>query len=138
MDGGTPEEIAKSLGEGSFGLVSVSPDGRFLAHSYDERVAVPRTRLAVIPIRGGPPVKLTKELAGIVRWSPNGKGLDYIETPNGAANVWEQALPGGAPKQLTNFTAGRIFNFNWSADGQRLLLARGDRNSDVVLISNFR
>jgi hypothetical protein len=42
------------------------------------------------------------------------------------------------PAPFTQFTAGRIFDFDWSADGKQLLLARDDTSSDVVLISNFR
>jgi DNA-binding winged helix-turn-helix (wHTH) protein/Tol biopolymer transport system component len=138
LEGGAAVEIAKPLGEGSFGLVSVSPDGKFLAYSFDEGIDEPVIRLAVIPIDGGPPAKVIKGLAGLVRWSPDGKGLDYLKNRNGAANIWEQPLAGGAAKQLTNFTSDRIFNFNWSSDYKRLLLTRGNFNSDVVLVSNFR
>jgi len=30
------------------------------------------------------------------------------------------------PHQLTNFSPGRIFDFNWSWDGKRLLLVHGE------------
>jgi Tol biopolymer transport system component len=138
VEGGTPVDIAKPLGDGSFGRVSISPDGRFLAYSFDEGITEPTTRLAVIPVTGGSPVRLIKGLAGLVRWSPDGKGLDYLETRNQATNVWEQPLAGGVPKQLTHFTSERIFNFNWSPDGKRLLVTRGNFSSDAVLISDFR
>jgi hypothetical protein len=42
------------------------------------------------------------------------------------------------PKQLTHFTSERIFNFNWSPDGKRLLVTRGNFSSDAVLINDFR
>jgi hypothetical protein len=64
--------------------------------------------------------------------------LQYLLTKNGATNVWEQPLVGGAPKQITNFTTGQIFDFSWTRDGKQLLLAKGEMTSDVVLISNFR
>jgi len=138
VEGGTPVDIAKPLGDGSFGRVSISRDGRLLAYSFDEGIAEPTTRLAVIPVTGGAPVRLIKGLAGLVRWSPDGTGLDYLETRDQATNVWEQPLAGGVPKQLTHFASERIFNFNWSPDGKRLLVTRGNFSSDVVLISNFR
>jgi hypothetical protein len=53
-------------------------------------------------------------------------------------NIWEQPLVAGGPKRLTNFTSGRIFDFNWSQDGKQLLLSRGEITSDVVLLSNLR
>ncbi len=71
-------------------------------------------------------------------WSPTGKALQYLLPRNGATNVWEQALSGGEPRQITNFTSGRIFDFARSRDGRQLLLARGNQSSDVILISNFR
>ncbi len=58
-------------------------------------------------------------------------------TKKGAGNIWEQPLAGGDVRQVTNFTSGQIFGFNWT-DGKDLLLARGQVHSDVVLISNFR
>jgi hypothetical protein len=64
--------------------------------------------------------------------------VEYLRTQKGASNVWEQLLAGGAPRQVTNFTSGLIFDFAWTRDGKDLLVARGERTSDVVLISNFR
>ena len=71
-------------------------------------------------------------------WAPDQKGLQYLLTRQGATNVWEQPLADGAPRQVTDFTSGHIFGFAWTRDGKQLLLARGERSSDVVLISNFR
>ncbi len=42
------------------------------------------------------------------------------------------------PKQLTNFKTEDIHNFDWSADGKQLVLARGPVTSDVFLIRDFR
>ncbi len=57
---------------------------------------------------------------------------------NGAENIWELPLAGGQPRQITNFTADRIFDFRWMADGKTLLMSRGTVNRDVILLSNFR
>jgi len=73
-----------------------------------------------------------------LRWSPDEQSLQYLLTRNGATNMWEQPVGGGEPKQFTKFTSGRIFDFDWSADGKQLLLARGETNSDVVLLSHLR
>jgi Tol biopolymer transport system component len=74
-----------------------------------------------------------------VRWSPDSKGLDYIDGRSGVDNIWEQPLMGGAPKQLTKFTTREaIVDFTWSADSSALLLIRERGSSDVVLITYFR
>jgi hypothetical protein len=61
-----------------------------------------------------------------------------VLTRNGAANIWEQPIAGGPPRQITNFTSGLIFDFSWSRDGKQMFLSRGENSSDVILISNFR
>jgi Tol biopolymer transport system component len=141
VEGGTPAVVEKALGENWPGLISVSPDGNYLAYAYEETARQPVTHLAVIPTSGGPPVKTFEGpvVAGLVRWSPDSKHLDYIDSRSGAYNIWEQSLTGGTPKQLTNFTTDEnIIDFTWSADGSALLLIRDRGSIDVVLISNFQ
>lgn len=97
-------------------------------------------KIAVIPAAGGSPLHVFSQPSGAqgLRWSPDQKGVQYLLMKNGATNVWEQSLAGGAPRQITNFTSGSIFDFSWTRDGKQLLLAKGEWTSDVVLISNFR
>jgi hypothetical protein len=90
----------------------------------------------VISAKGGQPVRTFKVSGGIgdAHWSPDGKALQYLLTRNGATNIWEQSLAGGESKQLTKFTSGLIFDFNWSSDHIKLLLTRGSISSDVILL----
>jgi len=122
--------------------MSVSPDGEFIAYPYTQYGNSPGAgwALAVIPAGGGPSVKTFRVMAGFTgaRWSPHGSGLQYILTQNGTTNIWEQPLGGGNPKQITKFASGRIFVFNWTADGKQLLLTRGETTSDVILLTNFQ
>ena len=137
VDGGSPVEIAAGVGEGITGPLDISPDGMLLSYPFDEYPPV--WKIAVFSVNGGPPAKMFKVPGGTsrVRWSPTGTGLQYLVTDNGITNIWEQPLSGGEPKQLTKFTSGRIFNFNWSSDHKRLLLTRGDVTSNVVMLSNL-
>jgi len=122
--------------------LSASPTGKFLAYPYSQRTndSVPGWNLAVIPVGGGPPVK-TFKVSGQIReprWSPDGKGLEYLLTHEEVTNVWEQPLAGGEPRQLTKFNSGHMFDFNWSLDRSHLLLTRGGISSNVVLLQNVR
>ncbi len=141
IEGGTPTEVASSPG-GIYGVIS--PDGKWIAYANMEGSLIQGSfhvpKIAVIPAAGGSPVHVFVQPNGAegLRWSPNQKGLQYVLTKNGADNVWEQPLSGGTPRQITNFTAGRIYDFSWTRNGKQLLLAKGDPMSDVVLISNFR
>lgn len=140
IDGGTPVDIAENPGEAIPGQTAISPDGKLLAFPYDMAVPEPTLRVGVVPIGGGPLTKainVPNDIGGL-RWSPDGRSLQYLWNKNGATNVWEQPLAGGSPRQLTKFTAGQIFGFNWTADGKQLLLSRGEVTSDVVLLSNLR
>lgn len=76
--------------------------------------------------------------APLLRWSPAGNAIDYINERDGVANIWRQGLEGGSPQQISYFTSGLIFNFAWSKDGKDLAVARGSRASDVVRIRHFR
>jgi eukaryotic-like serine/threonine-protein kinase len=138
IDGSDPVDITENPGESIPGSVAISPDGTLLAFPFDEYTP-PATRLAIAPITGGPPLKTIKIPAEIngLRWAQNGKGLQYLLTRSNATNLWEQPIAGGAPKQITTFSSGQIFDFNWTADGKQLLITRGETTSDVVLLSNL-
>jgi DNA-binding winged helix-turn-helix (wHTH) protein/Tol biopolymer transport system component len=138
-EGGLPVAIADSMGEGITSFLDVSSDGALLAFTFDQ-YHPPAWKLAVIPASGGPAIHTFDVPGGTTRvhWAPGDTRLQYIVTQDGVSNIWEQPLAGGNPKQLTQFTSGKIFGFEWSSDRRMLLLTRGDVTSDVVLLSNPR
>ena len=71
---------------------------------------------------------------GQTNWSPDGRAIDYSITRGGVSDIWRQPLSGGAPKQLTHFPSGKIYNFAWSTDGKFLAAARGSVTADIVLL----
>jgi hypothetical protein len=71
-------------------------------------------------------------------WSPDGRAVQYLLWKGPVDNLWEQPVLGGTPHQVTRLTSGRIFVFNWTADGKQLLLARGEETSDVILLDNLQ
>ena len=137
-DGGTPtESVTMPSDSGGF---AVSPDGKQVAVSYQEGHPVPEAKLGVVPLSGGNLQVVAKSpinAFGLV-WAPSGKALEYGLTRSGASNIWEQPITGGPPHQLTNFTSGLIFHFDWTRDGKDLLLERGTESRDVILMTNFR
>ena len=137
IEGGTPTELATAAGGGDS---LISPDGKFIAYTYEEGSPVPGVKIAIIPAEGGAPLHVFQTPPGLssLRWSPDGKAFQYVLTRKGAGNIWEQSISGGDPHQFTHFPSGLIFDFSWSRDGKQMLLSRGDRTSDVVMISKFR
>ena len=121
-------------------MPAVSPDGELIAYAYYDEQSETRWKVGVIPSGGGRPPRDLPIVAfrSLVRWSPGGRSLTYIDTHSTASNIWSQPLDGGPRRQLTNFTSGRILNFAWSHDGQHLALARGSEPSDIVLITDAK
>jgi eukaryotic-like serine/threonine-protein kinase len=117
---------------------TVSPDGKLIACEYREAIDSP-WRYALLPVAGGEPIK-TFDLPGRdrFRWSKDSRSIIYSDTRGGVGNIWSFPLDGTPLKQLTNFKTEEIYNFDWSADGKQLVIARGTTTSDVVLIKGFR
>ena len=143
IEGGDATVVGEIPGNSIRGTMRSSPDGQFLAFPFDVYVPTPTLKLAVISIDGGRIEKTFDAPPGVyreacLRWSPDGKALQYLLTVGDVTNIWEQPLAGGSPRQITNFISGSIFDFNWSPDGKRLLMSRGEVSSDVVLLSNLR
>ncbi len=138
-EGGKPSEIKIPHLVGA-PQVTPSPDGKWLAYVYKEESPSAPVKMAVVSSEGGTPIHLLPfpNLARDVHWSPDGKSLQYHLARNGASNIWDQPLSGAPAKQITDFPSGLIFDFAWSNDGKELYVAKGERTSDVVLISNFR
>lgn len=140
VEGGTPMKVTEILGEMLFGPMSISPDDKLLAYPYEEYTPTPVVKIAIIPLAGGGPARIITAPGGVnwLRWSLDGKSLQYIRTEKGASNIWELSIDGGKPRQLTSFPNGEIFDFHLSLADNRLLLSRGEVSSDVVLLSNLR
>jgi Tol biopolymer transport system component len=146
------ETLTQTPAPGGKPSPAFSPDGKRIAYiaSPASPVINPTSpsaslpnQLKVIAFEGGAPLQqfnwpASAGLFANPQWTPGGDAIDYVLTHNGVSNIWRQNLVGGAPKQITNFELGQIFDFDWSRDGRQLALTRGSESSDVVMIRNFR
>ena len=74
----------------------------------------------------------------LLRWAKDDSALTYLEKRDGVHNVWRQPLDGSAPTQLTNFTEDLIYAYDWlPEDDGRLVVSRGIKTRDIVLIQDF-
>jgi Tol biopolymer transport system component/predicted Ser/Thr protein kinase len=121
---------------------TASPDGKWLLCRLRSREPnVPLWRTAVVPIGGGAPRFFDVPRGGttpLLQWHPDGRSFFFVERVNGVANLWQQDLDGGAPRQRTFFESGEIYSYDLSRDGKRLAASRGESQSDAVLIRDFR
>ena len=122
-------------------LPRISPDGKYIVCMFKEDAKRPMT-LSVIPVAGGPPFKSFPIPAGYsgtgFRWQSDSRAFVYPVTSRGVTNLWRQATDGSPARQITNFTAGRISNYDISRDGKQIAVSRSVATRDVVLISDFR
>jgi Tol biopolymer transport system component/DNA-binding winged helix-turn-helix (wHTH) protein len=135
IEGGQPVQLTRD----SLAIKAVvSPDGKRIACTYRKDEA-DKWKIAVLAADGGEPLAvfgLPYPYNQVIRWSPDGEALDYLDRCSGVFNVWRQNLDGSTPVQLTNFTEDAIFAFDWDDAGQ-LIAARGAKIRDIVLIRNF-
>jgi Tol biopolymer transport system component len=68
-----------------------------------------------------------------LRWVPGKNAISYVESLDGVSNIWMIPVATGVPQQLTSFTSGRIYSFDWSRDGT-LVYSQGMNTNDVVLM----
>jgi Tol biopolymer transport system component len=67
-----------------------------------------------------------------MKWSPDGKGLNYIATDDqGTSNIWFWPLANGKASRVTSFEEDQIFDYAWSPDGHQLACLRGRVLSDA-------
>src|ERR1700752_148565 len=119
----------------------ISHDGKLVDYFISEKGKP--LRLGIISIDGGEPLK-TFELPATTNsepglaWNKTGNGILFVNTLGTTSNIWTQPLDGAKPTPLTAFKEFQIAAFALNPEGNRLAIARGSRNRDIVLIKNLR
>jgi serine/threonine protein kinase/Tol biopolymer transport system component/tetratricopeptide (TPR) repeat protein len=116
---------------------TLAADGR-IGCWYSERSGSPTWKLAVLPPGGGDPLHTFDLAPGVapdtpIRWTSGNDGLTFMGNRDGVTNLYTQPVSGGPVRQLTPFSSGQIYSFDWSRDG-RLAYSRGMSSSDVILM----
>src|SRR6266481_5844681 len=103
VEGGPAKKLVDTLG----GMGAVSPDGDRIAYFYPEGEPVPQWKIAITPAEGGTALNIFNAPwdANELRWSPDGKGVQYLTTKLGATNVLEQRPAGGLQPLITHFSS---------------------------------
>lgn len=136
MDGGEPMRVANTLAL----RPSVAPNGRFVAYWQKEGAPAAPWRIAVASLDGSEPTRYLDVPQGdangqsVIQFSPDGATVTFIDFRNGVSTLISQPVDGSARKVLTSVNKDLFYSFNQAPDG-RLVMARGIRTSDAVLIS---
>ncbi len=141
VEGGEPMHLTKEQTNWS----AISPDGKWIACQTRGTTFDSQVQLAVVSAETGD-IRKTFKPAGeigapglptVIRWMSDGQSVAYVANTDGVSNIWAQSIAGGEPKKITDFSADRIFSFDWSPDGKKIVYARGGLRNDLVLIENF-
>jgi Tol biopolymer transport system component len=117
----------------------VSPDGKQIACIYRAEES-DKWKIAVLSGEGGTPetaFALPYPYNQVIRWTPDGKALTYLDRSDGVYNIWRQPLDGATPTQITTFTEDVIFYYDWLGDETQLIFSRGEKTRHIVLIKSF-
>ncbi|MGD9588541.1 MAG: protein kinase [Pyrinomonadaceae bacterium] len=136
IEGGRSEVFYEDPARGVF-HPRLSQDGKRIAFaSYDLVTFGKQLHIATLdgPAFGKIEQTVDFNLINGFVWAPDSRELTILSNRNGALNLWRQPIDGSPAKQITDYKAGRIFNFRWSNDGRSMLLARGTVNNDLILI----
>jgi Tol biopolymer transport system component/DNA-binding winged helix-turn-helix (wHTH) protein len=132
LAGGTSQPITSFAAK----WPATSTDGRRIAYFF---MSAGKWRIGIVSAEGGPmlqsidiPISLVERP---IYWSPDDRAIHYISTVGNVGNIWSLPLDGSAPRAITNFSDQTVEGFAFSADGKRLAVARSNRLSDVVLVS---
>jgi Tol biopolymer transport system component/tRNA A-37 threonylcarbamoyl transferase component Bud32 len=135
LDGSAPIQTDLPRGFGGF-----SPDGKLMIYGSEKIVnGNIESKMMIAPAGGGAPLYSFDTPYGMQnpQFTPDSKAIAFLLTRNRATNIWEQPFSGGDLVQITKFTNGDMFAYAWSKDGKQLAFSRGQRKSDVVMMSNF-
>lgn len=115
-----------------------SPDGSMIACFYLPGDAQ-FPSIGIIPAEGGSPVKTfdvpttTTTSRGLV-WTPDGKQVTYIVINGEKSDLWSQPVAGGDPVRLTDFGRPWIARRQFSWDGSRVAVTRGEGFRDALIL----
>jgi Tol biopolymer transport system component/DNA-binding winged helix-turn-helix (wHTH) protein len=135
-DGGPPMQLTHN----SMAIKPVvSPDGTMITCVY-RREEADKWKIALLSADGGEPLKsfaLPYPYNQVIRWTVDSKALIYVDRRAGVHNLWRQPLDEAPPTQITNFTEDAIFYYDWLGEAGQLVVSRGARTRDIVLVRNF-
>jgi dipeptidyl aminopeptidase/acylaminoacyl peptidase len=135
--GARPFTLDDAMGVRHLSDPRFSPDGRRIVYTVrenDSRTNIDRSSLWVVPVSGGPAVRLTYlgPRDRQPRWSPDGRLIAFLsdrdaldeqgQPVHGRTQVWVMSAFGGEPRQVTR-SATPISEFAWSPDAGRLVCA---------------
>jgi Tol biopolymer transport system component len=141
---GNEREIIRRATTNLFYL-NLSPDGRFIATTYDDRSSKSFV-LLLIPVSGGEPRELLRvsqpqELMATATWMPDGRAVivDKVLNESGTEReFWLVPTAGGQPRKIDVGTApGLGPDIRVHPDGRQIAFVAGENKKELWVLENF-
>jgi Tol biopolymer transport system component/DNA-binding winged helix-turn-helix (wHTH) protein len=115
-----------------------SPDGKLFAASFYDAGSQSPWRIGIFPAKGGQPLtSIDRPLIGLANWTSDSQAVIYLDQQN--PYIWKQSLDGGAAVRVLSLTLPEhIYNFAFSPDNSKLVIARGRPQMDALLIEDIK
>jgi dipeptidyl aminopeptidase/acylaminoacyl peptidase len=127
--------IDELIGLKSPGEVSLSPDGRALAHvvtetnweddRYEREIWLAREGEEPFPFTGAERSSFSP------KWSPDGETLAFLSDRNGKNQLYRMPAGGGEAEKLTETVDG-VSAFEWSPDGTWIAISAVDPKGEAI------
>ena len=131
--GGQPVRLGASTFQSSY----LSPSGDRVLHTLVHEIqgAGAFSQQIIYLNNDKPPVIVDFPPRSIdPQWTVDGRAISYLNNSNDRRNVFLLPLDGGAPREITRFTEGRISHQRWSPDGKHLVVVRRSGDADNLWI----
>jgi TolB protein len=143
LDTGDTVRISPRM-PGAWDSPSYAPDGRRLAAVYLPPGSADRAELAILSLGGEPPQFPLKQFGPqyAPSWSPDGRQLafGYGHCSNACGRViqepWTLDMVRGNARQVL-LGGAYAYDFNWSPDSNRLVFARNEELSHILMYYDF-
>lgn len=116
--------------------------GHFACFVLDEKASI-YNKLAIYPAEGIRPLHMldvpngTNHVRGPV-WTPDDKNIMVIFSPGEKQNLWQIPLDGSPGKQMSDLDVPGIARREYSPDGKRIAIVRGEGFGNALMIAGFR
>ncbi len=130
---GTQRDLVTDMGSLPFlssPLLSVSPDGRWIAYvgdsgAADGREQSSRVEIRLHPVGGGDSLQLTHINANInaYSWAPDGNSIVFSANRYGRYDIYRVSVPDGRTKRLTDDERYEVYPV-YTADGAHIVYVR--------------
>jgi serine/threonine protein kinase len=137
LAGGASQDLGSPIGDVAF----ISPDSKQAVAYVAQGTSAAdyRTYLAVMDAESGKVLETLdvgyNEYRGY-HFTLDGKAVIYSQKKDEVYNLFLWKLGEKTSRQITDFKEKSIFDFDISPDGKKILMSRGDRRWDAVMITD--